>query len=195
GRLDCRRTLMTESREPQSQPPEPPRSHVPPPPGSPVPAPIVIPEPAEPVRPATPERHLPQPSEPVTVPPNPGPAIPQEPPAPAPAPGPERPRARDAPWAERPEVAVEAPARRLAAQTRRDFLLFTAGVAASALGAWWLLPDRTKARLLPGALGRWLDSASARMGLSRERSERLLDRGLTFDDDVAEALYSKHRTV
>src|SRR5437870_3445908 len=99
GRLDCRRNLMTESREePQSRAPEPPRSHVPPPPGSPVPAPIVI-------------------------------------------------------------------------------------------------PERTKARLLPGALGRWLDGASARVGLSRERSERLLDRALTFDDDVAEALYSKHRTV
>jgi DMSO/TMAO reductase YedYZ molybdopterin-dependent catalytic subunit len=96
---------------------------------------------------------------------------------------------------ERPEVAVEIPRRRLAAQSRRDFLLFTAGVLATAAGAWWLLPDRARSRLAPGRASDRLDTMAARVGLSRARRERLLDRALTFDDDVAEALYSKDRRV
>jgi len=103
--------------------------------------------------------------------------------------------ARPSPFAEPAEVAVQVPRRRLRAQTRRDFLLFTAGVAAAAAGAWWLLPDRTRARLLPHPWDERLDTLAARGGLSPERRERLLDRGLTFDDDVAEALYSKRRRV
>jgi DMSO/TMAO reductase YedYZ molybdopterin-dependent catalytic subunit len=67
--------------------------------------------------------------------------------------------------------------------------------AATAIGAWWLLPDRTKARLLPGAAHDRLDTLASRVGLSAERRERVLDRALTFDDDVSEALYSKHRLV
>ena len=97
--------------------------------------------------------------------------------------------------AERPEVTVEVPRLRLAAQSRRDFMLFAAGVLATASGAWWLLPDRTRARLLPGAGHDLLDTLAARVGLSRESRERVLDRALTFDDDVAEALYSKDRRV
>ncbi len=97
--------------------------------------------------------------------------------------------------AERPELAVEVPRRRLAAQSRRDFMLFAAGLLASAAGAWWLLPDRTRARLLPGAGHDRLDTLAARVGLSRENRERVLDRALTLDDDVAEALYSKRRRV
>ncbi|HUK64795.1 MAG TPA: hypothetical protein VLV15_15750, partial [Dongiaceae bacterium] len=81
---------------------------------------------------------------------------------------------------------------RLAAQSRRDFLLFAAGILASAAAAWWLLPDRTRARLLPGGAHDRLDTLAARIGLTRDRSERLLDRALTFDDDIAEALYSKN---
>src|SRR5689334_15477243 len=36
------------------------------------------------------------------------------------------------------EIPSEVPRRRLAAQSRRDFLLFTAASAAAAIGAWWL---------------------------------------------------------
>jgi DMSO/TMAO reductase YedYZ molybdopterin-dependent catalytic subunit len=117
-------------------------------------------------------------------------------PAPAPEPAPEPPPApARVPWyAERPESVIEVEPRRLRSQTRRDFLAFTAGAAIAAAGAWWLLPDRTKARLLPGAHDR-LDTLAARVGLSRENRERVLDRALTFDDDVAEALYSKDRSV
>jgi hypothetical protein len=95
---------------------------------------------------------------------------------------------------EPPEVPIEVPRRRLAAQTRRDFLFFTAGLLATAAGAWWLLPDRARARWLPGAHD-WLDTLAARVGLSRERRERALNRALTFDDDIAEALFSKDRRV
>ena len=122
-----------------------------------------------------------------------------EPAAPAPAPAPPPPPAPRRGWldglAERPEVAVEIPRRRLAAQSRRDFMLAALGLIATAAGAWWLLPDRTRGRLLPGAAHDELDTLAARVGLSRERRERLLDRALTFDDDVAEALYSKNRRV
>ena len=122
-----------------------------------------------------------------------------EPAAPAPAPAPPPPPAPRRGWldglAERPEVAVEIPRRRLAAQSRRAFMLHAAGLVATAAGAWWLLPDRTRARLLPGAAHDRLDTLAARVGLSRERRERVLDRALTFDDDVAEALYSKNRRV
>jgi DMSO/TMAO reductase YedYZ molybdopterin-dependent catalytic subunit len=96
---------------------------------------------------------------------------------------------------ERPEAAVEVPRARLEAQTRRDFLLYAAGVLASAAAAWWLLPDATRARLLPGPAHDRLDTLAARVGLSRERAGRLLEGTLTFDDDVAEALYSKDRRV
>jgi DMSO/TMAO reductase YedYZ molybdopterin-dependent catalytic subunit len=96
---------------------------------------------------------------------------------------------------ERPEVPIEVPRRRLSAQSRRDFLLFAAGVVASATGGWWLLPDRAKSRLLPGPWRERLDTLAARAGLSRERRERALDAALSFDDDVSEALYSKTRRV
>jgi DMSO/TMAO reductase YedYZ molybdopterin-dependent catalytic subunit len=106
------------------------------------------------------------------------------------------PPARRRGWLEeRPEVAIEIPRRRLAAQSRRDFMFFWAGVAAAAAGAWWLLPDRARSRLAPGRAFDALDSIAARAGLSRARRERVLDRALTFDDDVAEALYSKDRRV
>src|SRR6185312_15209619 len=83
----------------------------------------------------------------------------------------------------------------LATQSRRDFLLFAGGTLATLAGAWWLLPRETKARLLPGAAGENLDGLAARVGLDRARRERTLNRALTFDDDVAEALYSKDRSV
>src|SRR5436309_4920449 len=92
------------------------------------------------------------------------------PPAVAPAPRPRR-RWREA-LAEPPEAPIEVPRSRLAAQSRRDFLLYAAGVAASAASAWWLFPDRTKARLLPGPARDRLDTLAARAGLTRERRER-----------------------
>src|SRR5438034_5969580 len=61
----------------------------------------------------------------------------------APAPPPDR-RGRFRGLAEEPEVAIGVPRDRLAAQSRRDFLLYAADVLASATVAWWLLPDRTK---------------------------------------------------
>jgi DMSO/TMAO reductase YedYZ molybdopterin-dependent catalytic subunit len=96
---------------------------------------------------------------------------------------------------EPPEVPIEVPRSRLRAQSRRDFLLFTAGMLATATGGWWLLPDRTKARLLGSGARNRLDTLAARVGLSPANRERVLDGALTFDDDVAEALYSKDRRV
>ncbi len=97
--------------------------------------------------------------------------------------------------AERTEIAVEVEGRRLAAQSRRDFLLFAAGLVASVAGGWWLLPDQTRGRLVGMSRRGRLDTLAARVGLSRERREGMLDRALTFDDDVSEALYSKDRRV
>ncbi len=91
--------------------------------------------------------------------------------------------------AERPEFADDASEQGLKAQSRRDFLLFGLGAAAAAAGAWWLLPEKTKARILPGAVHDRLDSMAVR------NRERLLNGALSFDDDVAEALYSKNRLV
>jgi len=88
---------------------------------------------------------------------------------------------------EKPEVPEAASATALAKQSRRDFLAWSAGVVATLAGAWWLLPDKTKARLTSHDP---LDTVAARRG-----REALLDGALTFDDDVAEALYSKERRV
>lgn len=90
------------------------------------------------------------------------------------------------------DAPIEVSSRKLAAQTRRDFLLFAAGTIAAGLGAWWLLPSAVRRRL-PASES--LDSLAARTGLTAGRREALLDRSLTFDDDVAEALYSKDRMV
>jgi DMSO/TMAO reductase YedYZ molybdopterin-dependent catalytic subunit len=115
--------------------------------------------------------------------------------SPAPVRPPPPPPARRGFLAERPEVTIEFPRGVLAMQTRRDFLLLTIGAAVTAAGAWWLLPDGTKARLAGMAGRENLDTLAARVGLSRVNRERALDRALTFDDDVAEALYSKDRRV
>ena len=116
-------------------------------------------------------------------------------PAPAPrkpkrAPGPPKPN----PLAEGPEIPVEVPQSQLTAQSRRDFLLYGLGIVASATAAWWLLPQRTRARILPGAHDQ-LDTLAARAGLSGDLRTKVLGRTLAFDDDVAEALYSKERRV
>jgi DMSO/TMAO reductase YedYZ molybdopterin-dependent catalytic subunit len=138
--------------------------------------------------PAEPPPSEPVPPEPATAATPPGPSATSAPELPAPAPP-----ARS--WiAEPPEVPVAVPRMRLAAQSRRDFLLFGAGLLATVAGTWWLLPDATKRRWLGSATDP-LDTLAARVGLSRDSRERALNRALTFDDDVAEALYSKDRGV
>ena len=151
-------------------------------------APAVVTQPARPVATvatsAPADQDVPAPT-PVTSPTTPPAASPARPAAQGGLPG---------PFAERPELAIEVPGAMLAARSRRDFLLYSAGVIASAAAAWWLLPDRTRARLLPQSHDS-LDTLAARVGLSRERRDAVLDRAVTFDDDVAEALYSKDRSV
>ena len=122
--------------------------------------------------------------------------------APEPAPEPE-PEAPTPPgrtsWldflAEPDEIVVDVSRARLASQSRRDFLLLGAGALVTAVGGWWLLPDQTRGRLVGMANRDRLDTLAARLGLPGERRERFLDRALTFDDDIAEALYSKGRRV
>ncbi len=96
--------------------------------------------------------------------------------------------------AEHPEATVDVPRGKLNARSRRDFLLLGAGALATAATGWWVLPERTKRTWLPHAHDR-LDTLAARVGLTRMRREATLNRVLTFDDDVAEALYSKGRAV
>ena len=85
--------------------------------------------------------------------------------------------------------------RKLKRRSRRDFLLFGAGAAATAAGFWWLMPDGARQAWLPSSPHHALDTLNARLGLTDDRRERFLDRALKFDDDVAEALYSPTRTV
>jgi DMSO/TMAO reductase YedYZ molybdopterin-dependent catalytic subunit len=71
----------------------------------------------------------------------------------------------------------------LKAKTRRDFLVYGVGVALAAFGFAWLLPDETRGRI------------GLKPIVATARKERLLSKVLTFDDDVAEALYSPNRLV
>ncbi|HEY7113915.1 MAG TPA: molybdopterin-dependent oxidoreductase [Thermoanaerobaculia bacterium] len=88
------------------------------------------------------------------------------------------------------------PERALAARSRRDFLIFGAAAVAAAAGFWWLLPDGAAEGKLPEGAIHALDTAAARLGLTRDRREKFLNRAsLTFDDDVAEALFSRGRKV
>jgi DMSO/TMAO reductase YedYZ molybdopterin-dependent catalytic subunit len=161
------------------------------------------PEPrSEAAKPAAAEPLVEPASEPAAAEPSPGAAGPAEagpapapPPASAVAPAPRAPAAKPAPWAEPPETSREVPARWLAASSRRDFLLFAAGLLAVASGTWLVLPPNARRRLLPPPAHDALDTIAARTGLDPARRERLLDRALTFDDDVAEALYSPDRRV
>jgi DMSO/TMAO reductase YedYZ molybdopterin-dependent catalytic subunit len=97
--------------------------------------------------------------------------------------------------AEPEEVPIDLPTPLVRRRTRRDFLLFGAGTVVAAAGFWWLLPDETKQEHLTPALRDWLDSLEGRAGMDRARREKFLNRALTFDDDVAEALYSPTRSV
>lgn len=97
--------------------------------------------------------------------------------------------------AERPPVPVSVPERVLRGRSRRDFLLFGAGAAAATVGFWWLVPEGAREAWLSSGAFHRLDTLDARVGLTNDRREKFLDRSLTFDDDVAEALYSTNRTV
>ncbi len=83
----------------------------------------------------------------------------------------------------------------LKGRSRRDFLIFGAGAAAAAAGFWWVMPDDARQAWLPSSPRHALDTLNARLGLTGARREKFLGRALTFDDDVAEALYSPTRTV
>ncbi|MEP6802573.1 MAG: molybdopterin-dependent oxidoreductase [Acidobacteriota bacterium] len=130
--------------------------------------------------------------------PDPGPGR-EETPPPDIRPGPRVPRAIRRTLSERlaepEERAISIPEASARARTRRDFLLLGAGTLAAAGGLWWLLPDETRAQHLTPALREKIDSLQARLGATSDRREKFLDRTLTFDDDVAEALYSKDRSV
>ncbi len=79
--------------------------------------------------------------------------------------------------------------------SRRDFLIAgIAGIAAYS-AFYWLLPDDTRARVAGAKGSSKLDTLASRVGLSASRKEKLLTNVLTFDDDVASAVYSKDRSV
>ena len=88
--------------------------------------------------------------------------------------------------AETPPARLILPNGKLKAQTRRDFLIYGAGVATVAAGFLWALPDETRARLPFGF------KPPAHPDPTKQA---LLGRALTFDDDVASALYSPDRLV
>ena len=85
--------------------------------------------------------------------------------------------------------------RKLRSASRRDFLIFGAAATAAAAGFWWLLPDGAAEEKLPEGAIHALDTAAARLGLTKDRREKFLNRTLSFDDDVAEALFSRGRKV
>jgi DMSO/TMAO reductase YedYZ molybdopterin-dependent catalytic subunit len=94
---------------------------------------------------------------------------------------------------EMPPVFVDE--KKLRKQSRRDFILFGAGTLAALAGLWWMAPLASKKRIAGEHATDFLDTAAARLGLTKERGERFQNRALTFDDDIAEALYSPTRSV
>lgn len=81
-----------------------------------------------------------------------------------------------------PKIFEAAP-RALRRLTRRDLLIFGAGSLGALAGFGYLLPQDT------------LDRLGVHANLDTPRKERFLNHALSFDDDVAEALYSPNRTV
>ena len=85
--------------------------------------------------------------------------------------------------------------KKLRRQSRRDFILFGAGAFATLAGMWWILPRESKKVMFGEHTTDFLDTMAARVGATQARSERFQNRALTFDDDIAEALYSPTRRV
>jgi hypothetical protein len=83
----------------------------------------------------------------------------------------------------RPLPKFELDPQALRRRTRRDVLLFGAGAVAALAGGGSLLPQDTLSRL------------GLRRNMNSPGKEWLLNRALRIDDDMAEALYSPHRTV
>jgi DMSO/TMAO reductase YedYZ molybdopterin-dependent catalytic subunit len=86
-------------------------------------------------------------------------------------------------FGEQPLPIVEIAPRVLRYRTRRDLLFFGAGAVAAIAGAGVLLPQSTLSRL------------GIHRDLGGPGKEWLLNQALRVDDDVAEALYSRHRRV
>jgi DMSO/TMAO reductase YedYZ molybdopterin-dependent catalytic subunit len=85
---------------------------------------------------------------------------------------------------ERPPELMEVPPQLLGRWSRRDVLLFGMGAIAALAGGGSLLPQTTLERLgIIHGEKNW------------PKKEWLLDRALRIDDDVAEALYSRDRSV
>src|ERR1700761_2881689 len=84
---------------------------------------------------------------------------------------------------ERPLPIIEMAPRVLRYRTRRDVLLFSAGAVAAVAGAGFLLPQTTLSRM------------GVRRNINARGKEWLLNKALRIDNDVAEALYSRHRLV
>ena len=84
---------------------------------------------------------------------------------------------------EQPLPVIEMAPRILRYRTRRDLLLFSAGAVAAVAGAGFLLPQTTLSRM------------GVRRNINVRGKEWLLNKALRIDDDVAEALYSRHRLV
>ena len=83
---------------------------------------------------------------------------------------------------EQPLPTIEMAPRVLRYRSRRDVLAFGIGAMAAA-SAGFLLPQNTLSRL------------GVRRDLSSPGKEWLLNKAISIDDDVAEALYSRNRTV
>jgi DMSO/TMAO reductase YedYZ molybdopterin-dependent catalytic subunit len=96
---------------------------------------------------------------------------------------------------EQEPVPFEVPSKKLRNISRRDFLIYGILSAATISAFYWLLPDDSRARIAGMSGSDRLDTLEARVGLSAARKTRLLSNVLTFDDDVAAALYSKGHTV
>jgi DMSO/TMAO reductase YedYZ molybdopterin-dependent catalytic subunit len=79
--------------------------------------------------------------------------------------------------------ARDVDAKRLKRLSRRDFLLFAAGAGLTAAGFLSTLPQETQ------------QAIGFKKAVDTPRKERLLNMALNFDDDVAEALYSRNRVV
>ncbi len=101
--------------------------------------------------------------------------------------------------AEREPEPILIPERTLKGRTRRDFLIYGAGAAAAAAGIWSVLPEETQQRPFSAAHRAQLDALEKRLDISPTRAaarkDRVLNKVLALDDDVAQALYSPTRLV